>query len=52
MDKITTFIKNNSGKLTFAAILPTIAEEGLASINANTMLKFSNLDKSLIKRNQ
>lgn len=50
MDKTTTFIKNNAGKLTFAAMLPTMAEEGLASINANKMLKESNLEKSLIKK--
>jgi hypothetical protein len=32
IDKMTTFIKNNAGKLTFAALIPTLAEEGLASV--------------------
>jgi len=31
-DKATTFVKNNAGKLTFAALLPMVLEEGLASI--------------------
>ena len=30
-DKTTTFIKNNVGKLTFAAMMPMVIEEGLAS---------------------
>ena len=30
-DKITTFIKNNVGKLTFLTMLPIVLEEGLAS---------------------
>ena len=33
-DKTTTFIKNNAGKLAFAAMLPIVAEEGLASLHA------------------
>ena len=38
-DKFTTFIKNNCGKLMFLSMLPTIAEEGLASINASKIAK-------------
>lgn len=38
-DKITTFVKNNVGKLTILAYLPTIIEEGLASIKANQLAK-------------
>ena len=38
-DKFTTFIKNNCGKLMFLAMIPTIAEEGLASINASKIAK-------------
>jgi len=37
-DKITTFIKDNCGKLTFITFLPTLAEEGLASVKG---LKFA-----------
>lgn len=38
-DKTTTFIKENCGKLMFACMIPTIAEEGLASVNANKLAK-------------
>lgn len=38
-DKFSTFIKNNCGKLMFLAMVPTIAEEGLASINAAKLAK-------------
>ena len=38
-DKITTFIKNNCGKLAFLAMVPTMAEEGLASINGAKLAK-------------
>lgn len=38
-DKFTTFIKNNCGKLMFLAMVPTIAEEGFASINASKIAK-------------
>ena len=38
-DKTTTFIKENCGKLTFACMIPTMAEEALASINANKLAK-------------
>ncbi len=49
-DKTTTFIKNNAGKLTFAALLPKLAEEGLASLNAKQLLKMTNMNKSIAKR--
>ena len=39
LDKATTFIKNNAGKLTFAAFLPAILEEGLASLKGNKFAK-------------
>ncbi|MCQ2790250.1 MAG: hypothetical protein MJ229_07750 [bacterium] len=39
IDKTTTFIKNNAGKLTFAAFIPMLLEEGLASIKGNKFAK-------------
>ena len=39
IDKTTTFIKNNAGKLTFATLIPTLAEEGLASIRGGQIAK-------------
>jgi hypothetical protein len=39
IDKTTTFIKNNVGKLTFAALIPTLAEEGIASIRGSHLAK-------------
>ena len=39
LDKTTTFVKNNAGKLTFAACLPMLIEEGLASIKGNKFAK-------------
>lgn len=38
-DKITTFIKDNCGKLAFLSMVPTMAEEGLASINGGKLAK-------------
>lgn len=38
-DKTTTFIKENAGKLTFAGILPTLLEEGLASLKGEKLAK-------------
>ena len=38
-DRFTTFIKNNCGKLMFLSMVPTIAEEGLASVNAHKLGK-------------
>lgn len=39
LDKTTTFIKDNAGKLTFAAMLPILAEEGLATLKGNSLAK-------------
>lgn len=39
LDKATTFVKNNAGKLTFAAFLPMVLEEGLASLKGNNYAK-------------
>ena len=39
IDKATTFIKNNAGKLTFATFLPVLIEEGLATIKGNKIAK-------------
>ena len=49
MDRITTFVKNNCGILAFASMLPTVAEEGLASINANKLAKSVNMNAALRK---
>ena len=38
-DRFTRFIKNNCGKLMFLAMVPTLAEEGLASINGAKLAK-------------
>ena len=39
VDKTTTFIKDNAGKLTFATFLPALLEEGLATIKGNQLAK-------------
>lgn len=39
VDKATTFVKDNAGKLTFAAFLPMLLEEGLASVKGNGYAK-------------
>ena len=49
IDKTTTFIKENAGKLTFAALIPTLAEEGLASIRGGKLAK-QVLDPKLLKK--
>lgn len=49
VDKTTTFIKDNAGKLTFAALIPTLAEEGLASIRGGQLAK-QVLSPSLVKK--
>lgn len=49
IDKVTTFIKNNAGKLTFASLMPIVLEEGLASIHAQKMAK-SLLSPELAKK--
>ncbi len=38
-DKTTTFIKNNCGKLAFLGMVPSLAEEGLASIKGAKLAK-------------
>lgn len=38
-DKVTTFIKNNAGKLAFVACIPVLIEEGLASIKGQKLAK-------------
>lgn len=39
VDKTTTFIKNNAGKLAFLTAVPKLAEEGLASIKGLKLAK-------------
>ena len=39
VDKVTTFIKDNCGKLAFLGTLPTILEEGLASVKGAKLAK-------------
>ena len=48
-DKTTTFIKSNAGKLTFLALIPTIAEEGIASIRGGKLAK-KVLNPGLLKK--
>ena len=53
-DKATTFIKENAGKLTFAAWLPVLAEEGLATLKGNKFAKQllnPELAKKVVKTN-
>ena len=50
LDKTTTFIKDNAGKLTFFAMLPTLVEEGLASIKGAKLAKDGGLSANLLKR--
>ena len=39
VDKTTTFIKNNAGKLAFLAFVPAMLEEGIASFKGNKIAK-------------
>lgn len=39
VDRATTFIKNNAGKVAFAGFIPLLAEEGLASIKGAKLAK-------------
>jgi len=48
-DKTTTFVKENAGKLTFAAWVPTLLEEGMASIRGAKMAKAAGLSSDLLK---
>lgn len=47
--KATNFVKNNAGKLTFLAWLPTVVEEGLATFKGNKAAK-QLLDSDLAKK--
>ncbi len=49
LDKATDFVKNNAGKLTFAAFTPKILEEGIATLKGNKMAK-SVLDADLSRK--
>ncbi len=49
MDKVETFTKDNCGKVVFMAMVPTLAEEGLASINGHKLAK-SVLKPDLLKK--
>lgn len=51
VDKTTTFIKQNAGKLTFASLMPVVAEEGLATIKGNKLAK-NLLNPSLLRKTQ
>lgn len=42
VDKATTFVKKNAGKLTFATFLPMLIEEGMASIRGCKIAKTVN----------
>lgn len=55
-DKITTFVKDNCGKLAFLGLLPTVAEETLASIKGAKLAKgllspeaYKTMNKFLVK---
>ena len=48
-DKVTTFIKDNVGKLTFLVALPRVLEEGLASFKGERAVK-NLISKDLFKK--
>jgi len=50
VDKTTTFIKENAGKLTFAAFLPILIEEAMASIKGNKFAKNAGLSTELLNK--
>ena len=54
MQKTNNFIRDNAGKLSFAAMLPVLAEEGMATIRgqklANKLLS-KDLAKTILKGN-
>lgn len=55
VDKTTDFIKNNVGKLSFLAFVPTILEEGLASYKGEKLAKnflSADLMKKVVKTNR
>ena len=39
LEKSAGFVKKNAGKLTFATFLPTLIEEGMATIKGNKLAK-------------
>ena len=43
------YLQDNCGKIAFISMLPTVAEEALASYNGIKMAKKAGLDKSLVK---
>ena len=49
-DKVTTFIKNNCGKLAFLCAVPTIAEEGLATLKGLKLAKSAGLSEKMLKQ--
>lgn len=54
-DRVTTFIKNNAGKLTLASMLPMVAEELKASARGNALAKkilSPELAKKVVKANR
>ena len=54
LDKATTFVKDNAGKLSFAAYLPLLIEEGLASAKGQKYAKkflSPDLAKKVLKNN-
>jgi len=54
IDKTTTFIKENAGKLTFLCFAPTLIDEAMASIKTGKLAKkfFPELSKSITKTNK
>lgn len=55
IDKTTTFIKNNVGKLAFGAMIPVVAEETMASVRGNKLAKSllsPELAKKVLKSNR
>lgn len=50
VDKTTTFIKQNAGKLTFLAFLPSLIEEAMASIKGIKFAKEAGLSTELLAK--
>jgi len=54
-NKVTNFIRNNAGKLSFAALLPILAEEAMATIKGEKLAKEllkPDLAKTVLKGNR
>ena len=49
VDKATTFIKDNAGKLAFLTFVPTLLEEGMATLKGNKLAK-EVLSKDMAKK--